>query len=281
MPNSLAKVFPDGSTLTEWWAPSPSLYMGGQKTDLDTANYGLFTFEDQPGFPGGKCLQAINTGANIQTPASALVEAMAQTDFFALYWVWMTAGNTSGIFFGAGEGANNGFDAGFYTNGPSFQKDGYFEIPGGDGSYPFVQTTGDVFAPSMPSMIAMWYTVADATLRLSVNAGTVFPLVNTVGVGDPDPTNTVFFGIFSSDIGEIAQMGPGGIWQGTQAVANGVNQLEPLFLNKWQYSDFDTGDDVAPGGGSGRRQYTMSRVILPQKRLNAAMVGNSRRGRTI
>jgi hypothetical protein len=177
----------------------------------------------------------------LSSSASALLEAIGLTDFLQISWAYASSDATTySPAFSIGENNNNGFDVslkGAQSSGPP-PGDISVTFPGADGNYNTrLTTTGGAIVGGTPLMLAVWYTTADATLRFSINNGTVFSLVNTNGIGDADPTNTAAFNSYCAGDGFV-QQGPSFLWQGAEGVANALAHLPHLFTEKLQFSDF-------------------------------------------
>lgn len=206
---------------------------------LDTGTDAGLDFVDQSGFPGGKALENASGGViGLQTAASALLSAIGNTDFVLTVFMRASAdadGRPNGF---VGENNNNGID--FGVNGDPFPTGINCEMPGGDGMYqPAVNSSPDTpFTADTCHMLAMWNTVSDSMLRMSVDGGTAYSVENTSGIGDADLTNFIKFA-FSNTSGAI-QFGAANFWQaGFGAdIAAVIAALPALYAQKTRYSQF-------------------------------------------
>lgn len=227
--------------LTEAWEPDPTGGLSGRHLGLDTDTDGALTYEDQAGFPGGKALQVVASGVTLASPTSAFLSAIGQSDCILLFWSLGSSDSDSMLGVAVGEGGANGIDCGAAPPSDSGAVAITAEMPGADNGYqPAVSSDPDTpYTRDLPHMIAAWYTTSDSTLRVQMDGGTVYSIVNTSGVGDPDATN-VFAAFLANTVGTL-QQGPVYLWQGTAGVANAVSQLSALYSNRLRYADFDDG----------------------------------------
>jgi hypothetical protein len=236
--NGHAKTTPNGllNGLTESWLPNSGGFMLGQRTGLNSSADNGLTFQTQSQFPGGVALQSAAGPITLQTAASDLVSAIGNTDFMIVGWQAAGAGADEGVALRIGENDANGMES--YISIASAPGHAIGSVPGAFQNYPSVYTP-DQYSLGAAHMIAIWYTNADSSLHISIDAGASSVIINTDGIGAPDVTNSVWFRFLGYT--GIKQCGFTAIWQGSTGVANAVSQLGKLYANKWQFSDFDAG----------------------------------------